>query len=167
MSSKEHSADPSAVKTAARRRSGLYLESTDAEQLGVLPHECIRVKDVMSRSVSVESPLTEIGEAVRLMKSLDVRVIIVCNGRTIVGTLSDREIALANAHSSEPICKVMTPHPACCCENDLLIDALAVMRARGFAALPVLNSSGLLSGIVMLTESTPRLLAEDNHIGLA
>ena len=44
-----------------RKRSGIYLESTEAEQLGVLPHECIRAKDAMSRSVTIVTPLTEIG----------------------------------------------------------------------------------------------------------
>ena len=38
-------------------------------------------------------PPYEIREAVRLMKVLDVGALIVCNGRTLVGTLSDRDIA--------------------------------------------------------------------------
>ena len=57
-----------------RKRSGIYLESTEAEQLGVLPHECTRVKDAMSRSVSTVSPSTEIREAVRLMKMFEDRI---------------------------------------------------------------------------------------------
>ena len=85
-----------------RKRSGIYLESTEDEQLGILPHEYTRVKDAMSRSVPVVTPLTEIREAVRLMKSLDVGAVIVCNGNTLVGTLSDRDIALANAPVRTP-----------------------------------------------------------------
>ena len=132
-----------------RKRSGLYLESTEDEQLGVLPHQCTRVKDAMSQSLSVITPLTEIRDAVRLMKSLDVGALIVCNGSTLVGTLCDRDIALANAPPSEAIHKVMTPDPVYCCENDLLIDAHAMMRAHGLTALPVLDFRGVLSGIVM------------------
>ena len=73
-----------------RDGSGLVsiLESTEAEQLGVLPHECMRVKDAMSRSVTIVTPLTEIGEAVRLMKSLGVGAVIVCHDSMLVGTLS-------------------------------------------------------------------------------
>lgn len=60
------------IRITERKGSGLYLESTEAEQLGVLLHECIRVRDAMTRSVSVITPVTEIGEAVRLMKAFDL-----------------------------------------------------------------------------------------------
>ena len=134
-----------------RKRSGIYLESTEAEQLGVLPHECTRVKDAMSRSVTIVTPLTEIGEAVQLMKSLGIGAVIVCHGSTLVGTLSDRDITLANASPSESIHKVMTYDSVFCYENDLLLDVHAMMRARGLTALPVRDFSGLFSGIVMRT----------------
>jgi len=136
------------IRTTGRKRSGLYLESTEAEQLGVLPHECIRVKDVMSRSVSVVTPVTEIGEAVRLMKMFDVDSLIVCSGTRLVGTLCDRDIALANALPSEAIHRILTPDPSYCFENDLLIDAEAMMRVRGLSALPVREFSGPFTGIV-------------------
>lgn len=134
-----------------RIRSGLYLESTESEQLGVLPHECTRVKDAMSRAATIVTPLTEIGEAVRLMKSLGVGAVIVCHGSTLVGMLSDRDIALANAPPSEPIHKVMTRDSIYCYENDLLLDVHTMMRARGLTALPVRDFSELFSGILMRT----------------
>ena len=68
-----------------------------------------------------------------------------------VGTLSDRDIAMADASPSEPIYKVMIPDPVCCYENDLLLDVHAMMRAHGLTALPVRDFSGLFSGIVMRT----------------
>lgn len=134
-----------------RKRSGIYLESTEAEQLGVLPHECTQVKDAMSRSVTIVTPLTEIEEAVRLMKSLGVGAVIVCHDSMLVGTLSDRDIALANAPPSEPIHKVMTHESVYCYEDDLLLDVHAMMRARGLTALPVRDINGLFSGIVTRT----------------
>ena len=152
--SKPSNTDRPPMRILRRKRSGIYLESTEAEQLGVLPHQCTRVKEAMSHSVPVVTPWTKIREAVRLMKVLDVGALIVCNGRTLVGTLSDRDIALANASQSEAIHKVMTPDPVYCCEDDLLIDAHALMRTRGLTALPVRDFSGLLSGIVMRTVGT-------------
>jgi CBS domain-containing protein len=153
-SSKRSNTNRLAMRSLRRKRSGIYLESTEAEKLGVLPHQCIRVKDAMSRSVSVVTPRTEIREAVRLMKVLDVGALIVYHGRTVVGTLSYRDIALANVPHSETIHKVMTSDPVYCYENDLLIDAHALMRRRGLTALPVRDFSGLLSGIVMRTAGT-------------
>lgn len=134
-----------------RKRSGIFLESTEAEQLGVLPHECTRVKDAMSRSVTIVTPLTKIGEAVRLMKSLGVGAVIVCHDSMLVGTLSDRDIALANALSSEPIHKVMTHDSVYCYENDLLLDIHAMMRERRLIALPVRDLNGCFSGMVTRT----------------
>ena len=107
------------MRAAGRERSGIYLESTEDEQLGVLPHQCTRGKDAMTRSVSVVTPLTEIAEAVQLMKSLDVGALLVCNGSTLVGTLCDRDIAMANAPPSAAIQEVMTYSPAYCIETDL------------------------------------------------
>ena len=134
-----------------RKRSGIFLESTEAEQLGVLSHECTRVKDAMSRSVTIVTPLTEIGEAVRLMKSLGIGAVIVCHDSRLVGTLSDRDIALANALPSEPIHNVMTHESVYCYENNLLLDIHAMMRERSLTALPVRDFSGCFSGIVMRT----------------
>lgn len=135
----------------SRKQSGLYLESTEAGQLRVVPHEGPRVKDAMSRSMMTVTPLTKIGEALRLMKSLGVGAVIVCHGSILVGMLSDRDIALANAPPSETINKVMTRDPIYCYENDLLLDVHTMMRARGLTALPVLDFSGLISGILMRT----------------
>ena len=154
ISSQPSNTDHPPMSTLKRKRSGIYLESTEAEQLGVLPHQCTCVKEAMSHSVSVVTPWTTIREVVHLMKSLDVGAVIVCNGRALVGTLCDRDIALANAPPSEVIHKVMTPDPVYCFENDLLIDAHAMMRARGLTALPVRDSTGLLSGIVMRAAGT-------------
>ncbi|HXT67883.1 MAG TPA: CBS domain-containing protein [Nitrospiraceae bacterium] len=131
-----------------RKRSGIKLESTEAEQLGVLPHECTRVKDAMSRSLSTVSPSTEIREAVRLMKSFDIDALLVCNGCALVGTLCDRDIALANVPPTEAVRRIMISDPSYCLEDDLLIDAHELMRVRGLSALPVKEFSGRLSGIV-------------------
>jgi len=139
------------VDRPQRQRSGLSLESTEAEQLGALPHESARVKDAMSRSVTTVTPETGIGEAVSLMKSLGVGAVIVCRGSTLFGTLSDRDIALANAPPSEPIHTVLPPDPVWCYENDLLHDVHAMMRARDLTALPVRDFNGLFSGIVTRT----------------
>lgn len=144
----------SPLKPLVRKRSGIYQESTEAEQLGVLPHECTRVKDVMSRSVPIVTPSTTIEEAVQLMKSLGISALVVCNGSTLVGTLSDREIALANTSPSDAIHKVMSHDSVHCLESDLLIDAYEMLRVRGLTALPVKDSRGLVSGVIMKAAGT-------------
>lgn len=131
-----------------RKRSGIQLESTEAEQLGVLPDECVRVKDAMNHQVPVIRPASEVEEAVRLMKAFHLDTLLVCNESTLIGTLCDRDIALANTLPSEAVSSVMVADPSYCFEDDLLIDACELMRTRGLKALPVKDSSGRLSGIV-------------------
>lgn len=48
----------------------------------------------------------------------------------------------------------MTYNQAYCLETDLLVDAQEVIRARGLTALPVRDSRGLLSGVVMKAMGT-------------
>jgi CBS domain-containing protein len=143
--------DKEAFRPQSRKQFDLNLESAETEQLGLLPAECIRVKDAMSRSVTIVTPWTEVGEAVQLMKSLGVGAVIVCNGSTLVGTLSNRDIAKADASLSAPIYKVIMSDSAYCDENDLLLDVHAMMCAHGLTALAVRDFSGRFSGIVMRT----------------
>ena len=43
--SKPSSNDRLSMRNGGRERLGIYLESTEDEQWGVLPHECTRIKD--------------------------------------------------------------------------------------------------------------------------
>ena len=49
------------------RRGGLYLESTEAEQLGVLPGEERRVGDVMERRLVAIGPSTSLAQATEII----------------------------------------------------------------------------------------------------
>ena len=43
--SKPSSNDRPPMRTGGRKQSGIYLESIEDDQLGVLPQECTRIKD--------------------------------------------------------------------------------------------------------------------------
>ena len=73
---------------ARRDRSSLYLESTLDEQLGLLPGEARKVKSAMSFAVTVASPKTSLKEAMSMMTSLNVPVVVVYDGRRLVGMLT-------------------------------------------------------------------------------
>lgn len=82
-----------------------------------------------------------------------MRSLIACDGSTLFGILCDRDIALANAHTSEAIYRIMTPDPSFCFEDDLLIDARAMVQGHGLRALPVRDFTGCFSGIVRRSPS--------------
>ena len=53
-----------------------------------------RVKDVMTQGVQTLAPHDTVEQAARVMESLDVGVLPVCDGARIVGMLTDRDIVV-------------------------------------------------------------------------
>ena len=133
-----------------RRRAGIYLETTEAEELGVLPHQCRRVKEVMTNQLSVH-PQTPIHEVLHLMGSLEVSALMVADGAVLLGTITDRQIALTEVPRSTPIGNITTVNSLSCTEDDLVIDALQIMRTHGVSALSVTNANGSVSGLLSRT----------------
>lgn len=142
---------------ARRDRSSLYLESTRDEQLGLLPGEARKVKSAMSSAVTVASPKTSLQEAIWMMTSLNVPVIVVYDGRRLVGMITDRDIGLnrrvREAPQDAPISGFMRTVPFCL-EDDLLADAISVMRGSHSDWIPVLNRHEQLVGILSILASS-------------
>lgn len=143
---------------ARRDRSSLYLESTLDEQLGLLPGEARKVKSAMSSAVTVASPKTSLKEAMSMMTSLNVPVVVVYDGRRLVGMLTDRDIGLnrrvQEASQDAPISVFMRTSVPCCLEDDLLADAISVMHGSQSDWLPVMNRHEQLVGVLSVHASS-------------
>ena len=143
---------------ARRDRSSLYLESTLDEQLGLLPGEARKVKSAMSSAVTVASPRTSLKEAMSMMTSLNVPVVVVYDGRRLVGMLTDRDIGLnrrvQEASQDAPISVFMRTSVPCCLEDDLLADAISVMHGSQSDWLPVMNRHEQLVGVLSVHASS-------------
>ena len=143
---------------ARRDRSSLYLESTLDEQLGLLPGEARKVKSAMSSAVTVASPKTSLKEAMSMMTSLNVPVVVVYDGRRLVGMLTDRDIGLnrrvQEASQDAPISVFMRTSVPCCLEDDLLADAISVMHGSQSNWLPVMNRHEQLVGVLSVHASS-------------
>ena len=143
---------------ARRDRSSLYLESTLDEQLGLLPGEARKVKSAMSSAVTVASPRTSLKEAMSMMTSLNVPVVVVDDGRRLVGMLTDGDIGLIRrvqeASQDAPISVFMRTSVPCCLEDDLLADAISVMHGSQSDWLPVMNRHEQLVGVLSVHASS-------------
>jgi len=130
----------------------MYLESTRSEQLSLLPGEVRQVKDVMTTRVTTATPRTSLMEAAGLMRKLDVPVVMVYDGACLKGMLTERDMGLSprirNASPKAVIERVMRTSIPTCCADDLLIDALDVMRAAKLKWLPVLDRQQRLLGVL-------------------
>jgi CBS domain-containing protein len=142
----------------SRSSGGLYLESTRAEQLGVLPGEDRPVREVMSRRIVIIGPSMSLREAVEIMRREGITALIVQDMAGLHGLLTERDVTIHGMIQKEDIssvtvgdilrlrgCRAMT-----CCENDTVADALSVMKQTQVTALPVLNEHGAVTGLLSL-----------------
>jgi CBS domain-containing protein len=115
----------------------------------------MKVRDVMTPNVEVIEPDAPVQAAARKMKSLDVGSLPVCDGRRLVGMITDRDVAVrAVAEGLDPqqtaIRDIMTPKILYCFDDDDLERAAVIMHDQQIRRLPVINREKKLVGIIAL-----------------
>jgi CBS domain-containing protein len=94
-------------------------------------------------------------EAAKMMKSLDVGSLPVCDGNRLLGMLTDRDITIrATAEGRDPttttVRETMTEKILYCYEDQDVREAAQIMEERQIRRLPILNRDKRLVGIVSL-----------------
>jgi len=114
----------------------------------------MKVSDIMTRDVIVASPDDAIRHAAQLMESNDFGLLPVGSNGSLVGMLSDRDIAVrAVAQGLGPDCRVgdvMTGDVRYVYEDESTDDLARNMESLQVRRLPVLNRDKRLVGIVSL-----------------
>lgn len=113
------------------------------------------VKEIMSSDVAFVTDKTTLQEAAEKMQTLDVGELPIVIGRTAVGIITDRDIAIRGvAHGLDPrVTKVvdsMTEGVKACKETDTIEEAARTMGANRIRRLPVMDAEGKMSGMVSL-----------------
>ena len=111
------------------------------------------IKDVMTVHPACCNPADRIDAVARLMRDNDCGEIPVCDGRKIVGVITDRDIATrAVAVGLNPtdvaVSEIMTRDVSTIREEDHIGDALELMETKLVRRLPVIDDFGLIVGIV-------------------
>ena len=117
----------------------------------------MKIQDVMTAQVKFCEPENNIQEVIQVMKEGDFGVLPVVNkDQKIMGIITDRDICMGlNLHASPKDIKVMqlmNKHVVTCKENESISHALKLMRDNKVRRLPVLDSSGKVSGIISLND---------------
>jgi CBS domain-containing protein len=115
------------------------------------------VKDIMTRELEVVSPGHTLEQAAQKMEALDVGPLPVCEGRRVVGVLTDRDITVrATAAGCDPkttlVTDTMSQEIICCSEDQDVRDAARLMKEKQVRRLLVMNREGELVGIVSLAD---------------
>jgi CBS domain-containing protein len=128
----------------------------------------MNVSDIMSRDVRLVDPGTMLAEAARTMRDTDVGFLPVGDNDRLVGTLTDRDIAIRGTAEGKdpnttPVSDVMSTDLVYCFEHQDAGEAAAIMGERQVRRLPVLNRDKRLVGIVSVGD----IATETGHLGLA
>jgi len=109
----------------------------------------------MTREVAVVSPTDSVRAAADVLKRLNIGSAPVCNGRSLVGMLTDRDIAVrAVADGRDPVNtpveQVMTRDVVYCFADQDVEEVADAMAASQVRRMPILNRQHELVGIVSL-----------------
>lgn len=127
----------------------------------------MRAGEVMTRDVVTVGPDATVREAARMMDDLNVGALPVCDGRRLVGIITDRDITVrATADGMQPdrtpVHVVMTDDVRWCFEDDSIEEIGREMARQQIRRMPVVDGGKRLVGMVTLGD-----LATDRAPGTA
>src|SRR5688572_4360546 len=115
------------------------------------------IKDIMTRDVECATPDMTIKDAAETMKFKDIGSLPVCDGRKLVGIVTDRDITIrAVAAGRDPgstkVGEVMTGRVITVREDADLKEAERLMHDHQLRRLPVVDAGGELVGYLALAK---------------
>lgn len=115
----------------------------------------MKIKDIMTPEVEIVGPDASLQEAAAKMRSCDCGAVPVCDGKKVVGIITDRDIvvravAAGDDFFSKKVSDVMSRDVAYCFEDDDLSKAERLMEDKQIRRLIVLDASKQLAGIVSI-----------------
>ena len=121
----------------------------------------MQLREIMTKEVEVIRPETCVSQAAQKMRSLDVGALPVCEGKQLVGMVTDRNITLrATAYGHDPnttpVRHYMSCDLICCFEDRDIKEAEELMRQRRVHQLPILTRDKQIAGIVALDDLARR-----------
>ena len=115
----------------------------------------MQVSQILTRDVETVRPDTSVKEAAQRMRSMDVGSLPVCDGRNLLGMVTDRDITIritaeGRDAANTPVQEAMTPDVSYVFEDQDVQDAAKIMRDQQIRRLPVLSRDKQLVGILAL-----------------
>lgn len=114
----------------------------------------MRIADIMSRDVTVAAPDMNLRDAAEAMAKIDAGALPVCDGRRLLGILTDRDIVVRGLAKGlgpdSSVSQVMTEGVEYCFEDDDLVEVGDKMAAAQIRRIAVVDNAKNLVGIVSL-----------------
>jgi CBS domain-containing protein len=113
-----------------------------------------RIEEVMSTGVTVIGPEQPLQEAAQLMADLDVGSLPVCDGKRLLGMVTDRDITVRAVASGRgvdtPVREVMSGEVIYATSDQAVEDVMRDMAEAQVRRIPVVDADKKLVGIVSL-----------------
>ena len=121
----------------------------------------MKVRDVMSKDVQVARPGDSLQEVAARMAAGDFGFMPVADGDTLIGTITDRDIAVravaGGAACTSPVVEYISRDPHSARDDDDLKSVLDAMGTKQIRRLPVLDKNNRLVGVVSLGDLSTRV----------
>lgn len=121
----------------------------------------MKVRDVMSKDVQVARPGDSLQEVAGRMQAGDFGFMPVADGDTLIGTITDRDIAVravaGGAACTAPVVEYISRDPHTARADDDLKTVLEAMGSKQIRRLPVLDKDDRLVGVVSLGDLSTRV----------
>lgn len=113
------------------------------------------ISEVMTKDVTVVSPDDSLQHAAQLMRDLNIGALPACNGKRLVGMITDRDITIravaeGQSPSSARVADVMSSEVSWCFADQTVDDVLQQMGNQQIRRIPVINRNMELVGVVSL-----------------
>jgi CBS domain-containing protein len=115
----------------------------------------MQVSEILTREVETIRPETSAREAAQRMRSMDVGALPVCDGRRLLGMVTDRDLTLrilaeGRDPNATPVQDAMTPDVCYAFEDDDVQRAAQIMKDNQIRRLPVVDRDKHLVGILAI-----------------
>ncbi len=119
----------------------------------------MQAKDIMTGKPVMVNPENTIQDAADKMAKLDTGILPVCDGRELVGVITDRDIVVrtvAAGHdpNSSKVQEAMTPEVAFCLEDEDIVKIAHRMEEHKVRRMPVINHEKQVVGMIALSDLT-------------
>lgn len=120
------------------------------------------LSEIMTPDFSTIEPDASVQDAAQIMRDLNVGALPVCEGKKLLGMVTDRDITVrAVAEGEDPevclVSQVMSRDPAWCYDDQRVGEALQLMGQRQIRRLVVLNRQDEPVGVVSLGDLALRV----------
>ncbi|HYD65184.1 CBS domain-containing protein [Azospirillum sp.] len=128
----------------------------------------MKIRDIMTKQVEIVSPDTSLRDAARMMRDADIGFLPVGENDRLVGTLTDRDIAIrAVADGKDANAKVsdaMSPSIEYVFEDQDSSEAAQLMSSKQIRRLPVMSREKRLVGVLAIGDLATKT-GDDDVVG--